>query len=122
MGMWFGTGKKDTSPGERALWGDLMGIGMVFPIAIAAGFFLGRWLGTRLGWPRTGMAIGLVWGVATGFWELYKTTVRLNRMDPGGAPGKGQGPAPGDGQGAGRGDDPDQGSGHGGGGDRGAHR
>jgi hypothetical protein len=83
---------------------------MVFPIAIATGFFLGRWLGTRLGWPRTGMAIGLVWGVATGFWELYKTTVRLNRMDPGGAPGPGPD------------DDSDQGSGHGDGGDHGARR
>jgi hypothetical protein len=111
--MWFGTGKKDASPGERALWGDLMGLGMVFPIAIAAGFFLGRWLGARLGWPRTGMAVGLVWGVATGFWELYKTTVRLNRMDPGGAP------APEDDQG--RDAEAGPGDGHGGG-DRGPRR
>jgi hypothetical protein len=27
------------------------------------------------------MVVGLVWGVATGFWELYKVTVRLNRWD-----------------------------------------
>jgi hypothetical protein len=115
--MWFGTGRKDTNPGERALWGDLMGLGMVFPIAIATGFFLGRWLGTRLGWPRTGMAIGLVWGVATGFWELYKTTVRLNRMDPGPAPD----PEGGQGRDAGRDDAAGPGDGHGGG-DRGARR
>ena len=60
-----------------------MGLGMVFPIAIVLGFFLGRWLGGRLGHPKLGMAVGLVWGAATGFWELYKVTVRLNRLDSG---------------------------------------
>ncbi|BDU78860.1 AtpZ/AtpI family protein [Mesoterricola sediminis] len=79
--MLFKRNTKDASPRERALWGDLMGLGMVFPIAIALGFFLGRWAGGKLGHPRAGMWIGLVWGVATGFWELYKTTVRLDRYD-----------------------------------------
>jgi len=41
----FGAGKKDVNPKERAMWGDLMALGMVFPIAIVLGFFLGRWLG-----------------------------------------------------------------------------
>ena len=72
---------KDASPRERALWGDLMGLGMVFPIAIALGFFLGRWLGGLLGYRQAGMWIGLVWGIATAFWELYKTTQRLDRYD-----------------------------------------
>lgn len=79
------------------MWGDLMAMGMVFPIAIALGFFLGRWLGGLLGYPRVGMAVGLVWGVASGFWELYKVTVRLNRMDDSGkgGPGGGGGDDPG---------------------------
>ena len=109
--MWFGTGKKDASPGERALWGDLMGLGMVFPIAIATGYFLGRWVGGKLGWPRAGMAIGLVWGVATGFWELYKTTVRLNRLDPGGRQGPAGGQEPGPGEGDKTGQDDGRGEG-----------
>lgn len=67
---------------ERALWGDLLSLGMVFPIAIALGFFLGRWIGTQFGHPKAGQLIGLAWGVATGFWELYKVTERMNRMDP----------------------------------------
>ncbi|HLO67485.1 MAG TPA: AtpZ/AtpI family protein [Holophaga sp.] len=71
----------DATPRERALWGDLMGLGMVFPIAIALGFFIGRWAGGKLGHPKIGMGIGLVWGVATGFWELYKTTRRLDQYD-----------------------------------------
>jgi hypothetical protein len=78
------SGKKDVDPKERAIWGDLMALGMVFPIAIALGFFIGRWLGALLGYPRVGMGLGLAWGVAAGFWELYKVTVRLNRMDGGG--------------------------------------
>jgi hypothetical protein len=82
--VFFGSGKKDVNPKERAMWGDLMALGMVFPIAIGLGFFLGRWVGGLLGHPKVGMAVGLVWGVATGFWELYKVTVRLNRMDGGG--------------------------------------
>ena len=79
--MWFRPGKQDASPRERALWGDLMALGMIFPIAIALGFFLGRWIGGLLGHPKVGMGVGLVWGVASGFWELYKVTLRLNRMD-----------------------------------------
>jgi hypothetical protein len=66
---------------ERALWGDIMVLGMVFPIAITVAFYLGRWVGELLGYPKTGIAIGLVWGVATGFFELYRVTVRLNGLD-----------------------------------------
>jgi putative Mn2+ efflux pump MntP len=79
--MLFQRKEKGIDPRERALWGDLMAMGMVFPIAIALGFFLGRWVGGLLGHPRAGMWVGLVWGIATGFWELYKTTQRLDRYD-----------------------------------------
>ena len=79
--MLFQRGDKGVNPRERALWGDLMGLGMVFPIAIALGFFIGRWVGGKFGHPQAGMWIGLVWGVATGFWELFKTTKRLDSYD-----------------------------------------
>jgi len=84
-------GKKEdgVNPKERALWGDLLSIGMVFPLAIVLGFFLGRWIGGRFGHAREGQWIGLIWGIATGFWELYKITARMNRMDP--PPGGGDG-------------------------------
>ena len=81
--MLFRPKDKHIDPKERALWGDLMALGMVFPIAILLGFLLGRWAGKLLGYPRTGLALGLIWGAAAGFWELYKTTVRLNRLDAG---------------------------------------
>ena len=79
--MIFQRKDRGVDPGERALWGDLMGLGLVFPIAIALGYFAGRWAGGKLGHPTAGIWIGLAWGVATGFWELYKTTVRLDRYD-----------------------------------------
>ena len=80
-GMLFQRRDKGVDPKERALWGDLMGLGMVFPIAIALGFFIGRWAGGLLGHRDAGMWVGLVWGIATGFWELYKTTKRLDSYD-----------------------------------------
>lgn len=73
---------KDVDPKERALWGDLTSLGLVFPLAIALGFFLGRWIGGWFGHAAAGQWIGLVWGVATAFWELYKTTKRLDRLNP----------------------------------------
>jgi hypothetical protein len=72
---------KDAEPRERALWGDLIAMGMVFPIAIVLGFFGGRWIGGWFGYPVVGQWIGLVYGVATGFWELYKVTQKLDRLD-----------------------------------------
>ncbi len=84
--------KDDASPKERALWADLMSLGLVFPIAIVLGFFLGRWIGGLLGHPEAGQWIGLVWGVAAGFWELYKVNRRANALDE-----DGDGPGPGNG-------------------------
>jgi len=82
----FGAGmifkkKVDADPGERALWGDLMSLGFVFPIAITLGFFLGRWIGGWFGRPVLGQWVGLVWGIATAFYELYKVSQRMSRRD-----------------------------------------
>jgi hypothetical protein len=57
--------RKGGDPKERALWGDLMSLGMVFPIAILLGWFIGKWIGGKLGHPEAGSLIGLVWGVET---------------------------------------------------------
>jgi len=73
--------KVDADPGERALWGDLMSLGFVFPIAITLGFFLGRWIGGWFGRPAVGQWVGLVWGIATAFYELYKVSQRMSRRD-----------------------------------------
>ena len=43
--------------------------------------FGGRWIGAWFGHAAVGQWIGLAYGVATGFYELYKTTRRLDRLD-----------------------------------------
>jgi F0F1-type ATP synthase assembly protein I len=68
-------------PGERALWGDLMSLGFSFPLCIVLGFFLGRWIGGLFGRSGTGQWVGLVWGIAAAFWELYKVNRRMARRD-----------------------------------------
>ncbi|WP_243382656.1 AtpZ/AtpI family protein [Geothrix alkalitolerans] len=70
-----------SDPGERALWGDLMSLGLTFPICIALGFFLGRWIGGRFGHAAAGQWVGLVWGIVTAFWELYKVNQRMAKRD-----------------------------------------
>lgn len=73
--------KVEADPGERALWGDLMSLGFTFPICITLGFFLGRWIGGHFGHPALGQWVGLVWGIAAAFWELYKVNRRMTRRD-----------------------------------------
>ena len=73
--------KNTNSARERVIWGDIMALGMVFPIAITLGFFLGRWAGRLLGHPKIGITLGLVWGIAAGFFELYRVAVQLNILD-----------------------------------------
>jgi hypothetical protein len=89
--MLFRPDRNDADPKERALWGDLMAMGLVFPIAIVLGFFIGRWAGGLVGHREGGQWIGLLWGIAAGFWELYKVTVRMNALDP---PAQGDPPKP----------------------------
>ncbi len=79
--MIFRRGGRDADPGERALWGDLMSMGLTFPLCITLGFFLGRWIGGRFGHPAVGQWVGLVWGIVTAFWELYKVNRRMARRD-----------------------------------------
>lgn len=66
---------------ERALWADLLALGFIFPISITLGFFIGRWIGGRLGHPGGGGLLGLLWGIAAAFWELYKVSRRVVRWD-----------------------------------------
>ena len=46
--------------------------GIVFPLSIVVGYFLGKWIGQALGvgeWPAF---VGAALGVAAGFWNLYR--------------------------------------------------
>ena len=80
--MFLRPGKKDgVDARERSLWGDLISLGLVFPIAIVLGWYLGQWIGGMFGYPGPGRLIGLAWGILTGFWELFKVAKRLDKYD-----------------------------------------
>ena len=78
-------GERGSDPRERSLWADLMAVGMVFPIAIVAGLFAGRWIGGWFGHKELGQWIGLAWGIAAAFWDLFKTSRKLDRFDAAGS-------------------------------------
>lgn len=67
-------------------------VGFVFPLAILIGFFLGRAVGTWLGAPTVGIAVGVVLGSISAFWNLFTTLGRLER-DGGEPPAEGPGAA-----------------------------
>ena len=79
--MIFRRGRRARDTGDRSLWGDLISLGLIFPISITLGFFLGRWIGAQFGHPQGGGLFGLCWGIAAAFWELYKVARRVVRWD-----------------------------------------
>jgi len=79
--MFFKHKNNGANARERSLWGDLISLGMVFPIAIVLGWYLGQWIGGMFGYPVPGRLIGLAWGILTGFWELFKVAKKLDKYD-----------------------------------------
>lgn len=68
---------------ERSLWGDLISLGFVFPIAICLGLFGGRWIGAKVGHQDLGQWVGLGFGIGAAFWELFKTSQKMDRFEAG---------------------------------------
>lgn len=56
---------------------DLTAVGLAFPIAIVLGGLAGRWLGGLVGARDPGTLIGVLFGVAGGFYNLLKLVRRL---------------------------------------------
>lgn len=73
--------RRTGSASDRSLWSDLISLGLIFPISITLGFFLGRWIGGFYGHSESGGLIGLFWGIGAAFWELYKVARRVVRWD-----------------------------------------
>lgn len=55
--------------------------GILFPLSLVAGWFLGKWLGLALGLGLAPAYAGAVLGIAAGFWNLYRI---LRGMEGGG--------------------------------------
>lgn len=64
---------------QARTWADLSIIGIQFPVAIAIGFFWGRWLDRNLGtWPYL-TAVFSLFGIIAGFMNLFRITAKAAR-------------------------------------------
>ncbi len=60
---------------------DASSLGLAFPIAIAIGYFWGRWLDRVFGTYPWLTIVFSVFGVAGGFLNAFRTAVRIGREE-----------------------------------------
>ena len=60
---------------------DATSIGLAFPIAMAIGFFLGRWLDRLFSTAPWLTVIFTVFGIAGGFLNAIRTALRIGREE-----------------------------------------
>ena len=63
------------------LWLDVSVIGIQFPVAIALGYFFGRWLDSFLGTEPWMTIIFALFGIAAGFVNLFRITAQASRAE-----------------------------------------
>ena len=63
------------------IWLDVSIIGIQFPVAIALGFFFGRWLDAQLGTYPWLTAVFSLFGIAAGFVNLFRITAQAGRAE-----------------------------------------
>ncbi len=68
--------RRRTKQGMKAL--DLSSIGLVFPVAMFLGYWVGGVVGGWIGFQRPGQLIGGFLGIVSGFYNVYKVVLRLN--------------------------------------------
>lgn len=61
-----------TEPSRLAIVARASAAGILFPLSLVAGWFLGKWVGSALGLGLAPAYVGAVLGVAAGFWNLYR--------------------------------------------------
>ena len=59
--------------------GEISTVGLTIVIAIAIGYFGGRYIGGKLGNPELGIIIGVFVGMASGFMELFRVVIKYIR-------------------------------------------
>ncbi len=75
--------KKNTKRALRgaSTWLNVSIIGIQFPVAIAIGFFWGRWLDRHLGTEPWMMVVFTIFGIAAGFVNLFRITAQASRSE-----------------------------------------
>jgi ATP synthase protein I len=80
-------GRRDkATKGKRAFrsastWLNVSIIGIQFPVAIAIGFFFGRWLDGSLGTTPWMTLVFSLFGIAAGFVNLFRITAQASRSE-----------------------------------------
>jgi ATP synthase protein I len=59
-------------------WAAYSSVGLMFPVSIALGAGMGYWLDKWLHTAPYLLVIFTLYGVAAGFWNLYKVTKRMS--------------------------------------------
>ena len=63
------------------VWLDVSIVGIQFPVAIALGYFFGRWLDAQLGTHPWLTGIFSLFGIAAGFVNLFRITAQASRSE-----------------------------------------
>ena len=63
------------------LWLDVSVVGIQFPVAIAIGFFFGRWLDRQFNTHPWLTMIFALFGIAAGFVNLFRITAQASRAE-----------------------------------------
>jgi ATP synthase protein I len=71
---------KDDNPGSMRQWGGLLSAGMVFPVSIAIGYFMGHYLDLWLGTTFLTIVF-LLFGIVAGFVSFFRTISAFDRAD-----------------------------------------
>ena len=62
-----------------ALAAEGSAVGIFFPVAIVAGYFVGKWIGRALGLPEAAALAGAGLGVVAAFLNLWRFLKRLEQ-------------------------------------------
>ena len=63
------------------IWLDVSIIGIQFPVAIALGYFFGRWLDGLFGTAPWLTIVFALFGIAAGFVNLFRITAQASRAE-----------------------------------------
>jgi F0F1-type ATP synthase assembly protein I len=63
------------------IWLDVSIVGIQFPVAIAIGFFCGRWLDAQLGTHPWLTGVFSLFGIAAGFVNLFRIVAQAGRAE-----------------------------------------
>ena len=68
---------------QMGAWANLSIVGIQFPVAIAIGYFWGKWLDGYLGTGPWLMYLFAVFGIVAGFVNLFRIAAQAERMEQG---------------------------------------